>query len=969
MNEESLFHEALARPAADRPAFLARSCAGRPDVYAAIEALLVAHDGSGEFLVGAPIAQLIESDAPAMPETNNQAFSTDPESRNSGWATADAGGTTQTSPTGPPPSQAVEPDLIDRYVIREELGRGGMGTVYLAHDPALDRLVALKVPQVSGPGAGERLLREARAAAQLNHPNLCPVYDAGRADGLLYLAMAYVPGDTLAQVLKRDGCLSSARAAAIAAGVARGMAEVHRHGIVHRDLKPGNILFDRRGEPVVTDFGLALRGSTADRAADPGSTVAHDPRLTQAGAVVGTPAYMPPEQAAGDQERIGPASDVYALGAILFEMLSGSLPFKGETVAETLRKIETDLVPPLPGVPAKLAAVCRHALARDPTDRFATMDGFAEALAAFASDSRRRWGRMALAAAALVLLVAVGTVIYVKTDRGTIEVRLSEPAADVRVEVDGEIVRVTDGNRVTRLRTGNHTLVVTGPDFETETQEFRVKRGEKSILTITLRTKEPGNGGSLQFGRDKLTPARLKLANLLTRGKRMIDDERLADLGTVADEANLVDPESPGALALRATFRLAVEQDFRGARSDVEAALRLNPETYQALLVRAHLHSMDRKSEEAIADETVALRLDPNHPTAWAKRAKSYLDRKDIGQAIHDATRAIDRKMERPDGRLNRSSAYALLGDYPKALADADVAVEMCARRHDPIALIQRAGVRRAAGDAAGGDADWEKAKKIDPKLGPDDQIAFPAPPEPPTRKELTPAQAADLAAALKAAEDAWAGGRLGDCGVAVDRACQIDPTSGPAVAWRAQIRIQRGEVDRTIEDVKEALRLQPDQARAYLARGWARAAKSEFAAGIADLTVSLRLDRDNPSTWNNRGVAYLRRGQYHQAISDLLEAVRLHDRADIQSNLGECYLHLGDNPKAAAAFARAAELQPSNPRWLLIYAAVRQRLGDSAGAQRAREQAIKIDGNAVDMPAVQLPAPLPPAKNDPESD
>src|SRR5207248_5299262 len=132
-------------------------------------------------------------------------------------------------------------------------------------------------------------LREARAAAALSHPNRCPVYDVGRADGVLYLARAYVSGPSLTEVLREQGPLPPAQAATIAAGVARGMAEAHRHGIIHRDLKPGNILLDRRGEPVVTDFGLALRASVRDLAVDPRTTVDHDPRLTQSGILMGTP--------------------------------------------------------------------------------------------------------------------------------------------------------------------------------------------------------------------------------------------------------------------------------------------------------------------------------------------------------------------------------------------------------------------------------------------------------------------------------------------------------------------------------------------------------------------------------------------------------------------------------------------------------------------------------------------------------
>lgn len=339
-------------------------------------------------------------------------------------------------PTNPPASDANKaptasyvptavPAFIGRYEIQQVLGRGGMGEVYLARDPELDRLVALKVPVLSGAKAEERFLREARAAAALNHPNLCPVYDAGRADGVPYLAMAYVPGLTLAQTLRR-GRLAPPRAAVIAAAVARGMAEAHRHDIVHRDLKPGNILLDARGNPVVTDFGLALRDGTP---AGPSVAVPVDPgdsRLTRAGAVLGTPAYMSPEQASGRLDRVRSASDIYSLGAVLFEMLTGRPPFEAQDVETLLTVIRTEPPPrpsaEAPGVPPGLDAVCLKALAKQPAERFASMDAFAEALAPFAARPHTRRARYALAAAAVVLVVlAAAAVWYVRTDRPAAE--------------------------------------------------------------------------------------------------------------------------------------------------------------------------------------------------------------------------------------------------------------------------------------------------------------------------------------------------------------------------------------------------------------------------------------------------------------------------------------------------------------------------------------------------------------------
>jgi class 3 adenylate cyclase len=266
------------------------------------------------------------------------------------------------------------PERFGRYAIRRLLGRGGMGAVYLAHDTHLDRPVALKVPNL---GAGdptslrERFFREARAAALLRHPGICPVFDVGAVGEVPYLTMAYIEGTPLSEWAATHKP-SPAQSAALVRSLALAVAEAHRHGVIHRDLKPSNVLITPAGEPVVTDFGLARRlgGSEA--------------RLTQSGVALGTPAYMPPEQVLGDLEAVGPPSDVYSLGALLYELLTGEPPFRGPVTAVLMHVVHQEPAPPSrqhPGLDPRLEAVCLRALAKDPARRFAGMPELAEALA------------------------------------------------------------------------------------------------------------------------------------------------------------------------------------------------------------------------------------------------------------------------------------------------------------------------------------------------------------------------------------------------------------------------------------------------------------------------------------------------------------------------------------------------------------------------------------------------------------
>jgi serine/threonine protein kinase len=249
-----------------------------------------------------------------------------------------------------------------------------MGAVYLAHDPQLDREVALKVPRLTGGQAAARFLREARAAAALRHPNVCPIYDLGNADGTPFLCLAYVRGEPLSRRVGPSRPLPVAEAVGIVRTVARAMHEAHRLGIIHRDLKPANVMIDEAGQPVVMDFGLA-------RPCTPLAT-----QLTAAGDVMGTPAYMPPEQVEGAVACMGPACDIYSLGIILYELLTGTVPFHGDLIALTTQIVADPPPPPTrhrPDLDPRLDALCLRALAKHPDDRWPSMAAFADALDAF----------------------------------------------------------------------------------------------------------------------------------------------------------------------------------------------------------------------------------------------------------------------------------------------------------------------------------------------------------------------------------------------------------------------------------------------------------------------------------------------------------------------------------------------------------------------------------------------------------
>ena len=218
--------------------------------------------------------------------------------------------------------------LEGRYTIERELGEGGMATVYLADDLKHGRKVALKVlkPELAALVGAERFLAEIKVTANLQHPHILPLFDSGETDGFLFYVMPYVEGETLRDRIDRDKQLPVDEAVAVASKVAGALQHAHEHRVIHRDIKPANILI-QGGEPVVSDFGIALAVGAAG-----GS------RLTETGLSVGTPYYMSPEQATGDQQ-VGPSTDTYALGVVLYEMLTGDPPYMGSTAQAVLGQI------------------------------------------------------------------------------------------------------------------------------------------------------------------------------------------------------------------------------------------------------------------------------------------------------------------------------------------------------------------------------------------------------------------------------------------------------------------------------------------------------------------------------------------------------------------------------------------------------------------------------------------------------
>jgi serine/threonine protein kinase len=292
------------------------------------------------------------------------------------------------SPTLPPgeaselASQPLPGELFGRYRLDKKLGQGGMGVVYLAWDTLLERSVALKLPFLHGTNnetVRARFFREARCAAALQHPNICPLFDTGEFEGKPYFTMPFLDGEPLSRRIGQ--AIPLPEACTLVRKLALALQEAHDRGVIHRDLKPANVMIAASGEPILMDFGLGRRGEATLE------------QLTQQGEVMGTPAYMSPEQVNGDIHSMGPPSDVYSLGVLLYELLTSRSPFHGDMLLLITQILEEDPLPPSqyrPGLPPQLDTICLRALAKRPADRWPSMREFARALEPFCQPGLRQ---------------------------------------------------------------------------------------------------------------------------------------------------------------------------------------------------------------------------------------------------------------------------------------------------------------------------------------------------------------------------------------------------------------------------------------------------------------------------------------------------------------------------------------------------------------------------------------------------
>ncbi len=521
-----------------------------------------------------------------------------------------------------------------RFELLEVLGGGAFGVVYKARDRRLQRLVALKVlrpERLPEREERERFLREARGAARLSHPAIVPVFEAGEADGACFLVSAFVEGQTLAQWL-RAGRPAPEQAASLTAQLAEGLHAAHVQGVVHRDVKPSNILLDGEGRPHLVDFGLAKF--------DGGATL-----LTEAGDVLGTPAYMPPEQARGDAHQADARSDVYSLGVVLYEMLTGEAPFRGTPRRVLAQVMEEEPRPPRrlnERVPRDLETVCLKAMAKVPGDRYATAADFAADVRRFLSGqavrarpvgaagklwrwARRRPGPALLAASLLVALTGgvggvTGAMLHADHQRRQAEKHLAEAERErARAKEDFHKAHQALADLIEaglRETPANRPV----PPFFLEQalayyRDFLRQRGDEPHLAVEAALAQ-ANAGDIERGLWRKQEAREAYADAVARWRQIVaahpaEIEYQAHLNWCLlrlGEMNFVGDHPEEALALWEQSRSWAQERTRATPDDVGPLVLLAVSLYNLGL----LHDQRGQAGEALACFREAYALAPD---------------------------------------------------------------------------------------------------------------------------------------------------------------------------------------------------------------------------------------------------------------------------------------------------------------------------------------------------------------------
>jgi eukaryotic-like serine/threonine-protein kinase len=814
-----------------------------------------------------------------------------------------ADATVDPSPAGTEPDAGLElpnpRSTIPAYEILELIGEGGMGVVYKARQRGLNRLVALKMIRGGTQPRPDYLARiriEAEAVARLRHPNIVQIYEIGEVDGLPFLSLELLEGGTLEDRLASNP-QPGRTAADLMATLARAMQTAHTAGIIHRDLNPSNILFTRDGIPRIIDFGLAKR-------------LEAESHQTESGQIMGTPCYMAPEQAMGHTNMVGPPADIYALGAILYEMLTGRPPFKGETRMETVRQVTSDdVVAPrrlVPTVAKDLETICLHSLNKEPSRRYHSAIALAEDLECFLGGHS---------------ITARRTPLW---ERG-VKLARRRPVATTLCTL----------GLVATLGLSGAWLRYSTLQQSSERQEIqRQARVERKNVLAVVRAKD-------LLDRQQWSDAE----PLLTGIQAEIRDE--TDLGDLRTMATAMLEQAKAGRAIEAARSRDHERfrTFLGHRREA-----LIHETWELAVSRmlsdpgtaTHFTGLDLPANpEAIRKSTraaLAVFARPGSEDSWAigplPASLTQREHEQVKEGCYEMLMILAEAVDQPD----------------RGLRLLDQAAEL--RPPTRVYHLRRADLLARRGDAAASDTERARAKTLQTSSALDHFLSGK---EEYKRREWSAALSHFDEALLIQPEHFWAHCLSAICGLQLSRPIQAKADlnaclqTEPGFAWLYELRgFASYQVAALARLAAENLESKGSSLRAEV--------QSQLKAAETDFATALELLRQRPNDelqyvlLVNRALLWLERGEWSKATADLEAAIRLNGAGwQALGNLAVAYDRQGKPDEAIEQFTRAITLQPDLAQLYRARADVDRRRKDQNSAQRERalrdlETAIRLD-------------------------
>ncbi|MBI3858249.1 MAG: tetratricopeptide repeat protein [Planctomycetes bacterium] len=834
---------------------------------------------------------------------------------------------------------------LGKYVKVDRLGAGGMGEVWRGWDRELRRWVALKFLHYEDPGQLARFRREAQTAAALNHPHIASVYEVGETKGRPFIAMQYIAGRTLDSVPRNNprALIELVRDAALAIHYA------HEQGVVHRDLKPANLMVETAGGKqrlFVMDFGLA-------------KATAVDSSLSLSGQVLGTPAYMAPEQASGDSARVSARSDVYALGATLYELFADRPPFQETEVYALLKKV-VDEDPVLlgrrnPRVERELETIVMKCLEKDPAQRYATARELAEDLDRWLKGEairahppsavyrlRKFVGRRKAILAVAAAGVAVAAVLLAATLReksekealrelGELRANMlrvkewirqdSRSAAEIRDALEHETRRITDF-------IGRHPRLPQAYFVRAQGRLLQGRLGGAELDLDEALRREPRFAPAWSLlGRLKLERYMLRLysdpnsdqSHVAERATPLLKEAEAAFGKGGAEESASLEKWGLSRLAedavndrLIEAFRLYyVKNDEDGGRGVLNSAFRQAPSEEYCRWMATWTPDLGQRLKWL----EKGLHIAPHSAATRADLACYWHQQKNWDATIAEATRAIDVNPSSAVAYAVRAAAWLEKGEAARSLDDCSRGIDA-----DPlfgVLYATRSGARLTLEDYEGAARDAGRALELDPTYA----LAY-----------------ANRAGARISAGDA--AGALKDC----NRAIELDPKLVVALSNRSGAQVLLGNLDAAIEDADAAIRLQPGFALAYMNRGTAHYRKDKIDDAIRDYGRAVDLDPHLVLALVNRAGMYLVLERWDDALRDCDRALAQNPKSALAwSNRGFALLSKGDHAGAAADATKAIDFGGTLPEPYIVRGEARRALKDRAGALADFEKALKF--------------------------